>query len=251
MKRLMTLMLMVALAALTSGCVQMQMDTDINKDGSGTLDLTMSLSAVVTEAINEMGADSMEDEMQDIGRLMDMEEKEFKKSIKGIDVDLKNFKQSIVDGRETINIKLKFKDLENMSLALREIMGGDENGLGILDAGDGNFVLKPHEYNWPALAEEEADESDEMGNMDDMANMDPEKMQKQMALMGKLMGAMGELDINMSVTVPGEIVNSNAPTVEGRKSTWAINSSNMMSGATDMEPNIVFSGKGLKIKAVK
>ncbi len=62
---------------------------------------------------------------------------------------------------------------------------------------------------------------------------------------------MGELDISMKMTVPGDIIESNAPTVEGRTSIWNIDSSNMMSGNTDMEPNIVFSGKGLKIKAVK
>ena len=249
MKRIITMLLMVALASLMTGCVQMHMDTDISKDGSGTMDLTMSLSAVVTEAINEMGTDAMDDEMEDIGKLMDMEEKEIKKSLKGLDVDLDKFSQGVVEGRETVSIKLKFKDLENLSLALREIMGGEEQGLAILDAGDGNLVLRPHEYSWPPLAEEEGEDAEE--EADDMANMDPEKMQQQMALMGKLMGAMGELDINLSMTVPGDIVESNAPTVEGRKSTWSINSGNMMSADSNMEPNIVFSGKGLKIKPVK
>ncbi len=247
MKRILTMMLMVALAALMSGCIQMHMDTNIEKDGSGTMEMTMSLSAVVTEAINEMGADGMDDDMEEIGNLMKMEEKDLKESIKDLDVDLVKFKQSIVDGRETVQLAFKFKDLENLSLALREFMGGEDQGLAILDNGDGNFVVSTHDYNWPPLPDEE----EEVIEAESMEDMDPEKMQKQMALMGKLMGAMGELDISMTMTVPGDIIESNAPTVEGRKSIWSINSSNMMSGGTDMEPHIVFSGKGLKIKAVK
>ena len=247
MKRFLKMMLMVALAALMSGCIQMHMNTEIEKDGSGTMEMTMSLSTVVTEAINEMGTEGMDDDMEEIGDLMKMEKSELEESIKDLDVELVEFEQGIVEERETVQIKLKFKDLENLSLALRSIMGGEENGLAIVDNGDGNFVLRPYEYNWPPLPEEE----EEVAEAEDTEEVDPEEMQKQMALMGKLMGAMGELDISMKVTVPGDVIESNAPTVEGRTSIWNINSSNMMSGDTDMEPNIVFSGKGLKIKAVK
>ena len=49
---------------------------------------------------------------------------------------------------------------------------------------------------------------------------DPEQMQKQMELMGKLMASISELDVSMKITVPGEIVESNAPTVEGNTSIW-------------------------------
>ena len=69
--------------------------------------------------------------------------------------------------------------------------------------------------------------------------------------MGKLMGAMSELDISMKITVPGDIINSNAPLVEGRTSIWTINQSNMMSSNQDMEPVITFSAKGLKLKALE
>ena len=73
-------------------------------------------------------------------------------------------------------------------------------------------------------------------------------MQKQMQVMGTLMGAMAELDVSLKITVPGDIIESNAPVQEGRTSIWAINSSNMMTAGQDMEPVITFSGKGLKIK---
>jgi len=59
---------------------------------------------------------------------------------------------------------------------------------------------------------------------------------------------MAELDVKFTITVPGEVIESNAPTVEGNTSIWAINASNMMSQqGADMEPVITFSSKGLKI----
>ena len=73
-----------------------------------------------------------------------------------------------------------------------------------------------------------------------------------MEIYGKLMGAVAELDVRMTITVPGEIIESNAPTVEGNTSIWAINASNMMEQQDqDMEPVITFSSKGLKIKPIK
>ena len=81
--------------------------------------------------------------------------------------------------------------------------------------------------------------------------MDPAQMQKQMEIMGKLMGAMAELDVSFKITVPGEIVSTNAPLTEGKTSVWSINSGNMMTMDQDMEPEIVFSGKGLKLKPIK
>ena len=52
----------------------------------------------------------------------------------------------------------------------------------------------------------------------------------------------------LEATVPGDVVSSNAPTVEGRTSIWSIDQSNMMQQDQDMDPEIVFSGKGLKLK---
>ncbi len=240
MKKLMTLMLMMALAIMATGCVQVHMDTEIEKDGSGTMEMTMSLSKVVSDVLKEEAAD---DDLAEIGDLMKMEKKEIEEKIKGHDVKIKKFKKSIVNERETLEMAFEFKSLEGLSYALNQTQGEGSEGMAIVDLGDGNYALKSYEYNWPAQAEEEEEEEEE--------EMNPEDMQKQMELMGKLMGAMGELEFSMKITVPGDIVESNAPVVEGRTSIWNINSSNMMTAGGDMEPNIVFSGKGLKIKDLK
>ena len=63
---------------------------------------------------------------------------------------------------------------------------------------------------------------------------------------------MAELDIRMAITVPGEIISSNAMAVEGRTSIWALNAANMMQAEdTDMDPVIIFASDGLKIEAEK
>jgi hypothetical protein len=74
-------------------------------------------------------------------------------------------------------------------------------------------------------------------------------MQKSMEIMGKLMASASQLDVAMRITVPGEVVSNNAMRQEGNTLIWEINSSNMMTAGGGMEPEIVFSGKGLKISA--
>ncbi|PID80809.1 hypothetical protein CSB20_05615 [bacterium DOLZORAL124_64_63] len=248
MKKLLILMLTLAAGALLTGCVQMNNQTEIKKDGSGTMDMTITFSDVMLEVMQDETAG---DEIKDLGQLFEMDKGELKKKLKGKGVKIKTLKKGTFNGKQGMKINLEFKNLEGLSYAMNSLMGegGGEGGLAIFDEGNGNYALRPFDYNFPAPeAEEEASADDDEAPADEM---DPEAMQKQMELMGKLMGAMGEISISMSVTVPGDIVESNAPKVEGRTSTWTINAGNMMTAGNDMEPNIVFSAKGLKIKDLK
>ncbi len=246
LKTLLKISLLVALATMMTGCLQMHMDTELKKDGSGTMEMTMSLSQVVSDVLAEGAGD---DDLEDIGKIMQMSEKELKEKVKGHDIKIKKFSTDKIDGKESIHVVMEFKDLEGMSYAMSQIQGSGESegGMAIMDLGNGQYALRPYSYNWP-VTEEAEEEVIEEESMDDM---DPEKMQKQMEMMGKLMGAMGELEFSMKITVPGDIITSNAPVVEGRTSIWTINSSNMMTAGGDMEPDIVFSSKGLKMKAIK
>ena len=156
-----------------------------------------------------------------------------------------------MDGRETLDIAYEFADLRGLSAMMQATMPGDEdegrdNGLGIFAAGDGDLVLRPASYDLPAWDEAEKEPAPE-GETTPAAT-DPAAMQKQMEVLGKLMGAMSELDIRMAITVPGDIISTNAPQQEGRTSIWAINAQNAMSAPETIEPRIVFSGKGLKIE---
>ncbi len=252
MKKLLILAV-AALAALNlTGCVVFHNHTSINADGSGTAEMTMSITPAVQEAMIEMKAlDNSQSQEMDFPLLEDMDRDALDKAAKGHGVKVKKFDKALIDGRETLNIVLEFDDLEGFSYVMGRVMGGGEDGggMGIFDAGDGNLVLKQAEYDFPPEPEDEA-KGEEAAPADDMQNMDPAKMQKQMEVMGKLMAAMSELDVVFKITVPGDIISSNAPVTEGRTSTWSVNASNMMTMDQNMDPEIVFSGKGLKIKPI-
>jgi len=163
----------------------------------------------------------------------------------------------MVDGREKLDIAMEFEDLKSLSYVMGSLMGGNPGeGMGIFETDDGNFVLKQATYDFPDEPAEEV-EGSEPANEAEVQTEKPtltpeEKSAKQMEVYGKLMGAVAELDVRLTITVPGEIIKSNAPAVEGNTSIWAINSGNMMNMQNqDMEPVITFSSKDLKIKAIK
>lgn len=243
--------LLAAAVLALSGCVQMHSTTTIEADGSGTASMTMSFSQTVAEAMKEM-----QDSNMDMGQGMefpsfdDIKKDDLEKAAKEHGVQIKKFSKDMVDGREVMTIELAFKDLKGFSYVMNGVMGedGGKGGLGIFDAGDGNFVLRSTEYEFPAEAEAPEEPAEEEAPAQ---QVDPDMAAKQMELMGKLMGAISELDILMEITVPGDIVSSNAPTVEGRKSIWKVNSENMMTVQNEMEPEITFSGKGLSLKPTK
>ncbi len=247
MHKFLLLLTLGARALLASGCVQMNMTSTIEKDGSGTMDMTISLSQVLTESMEELQAMNQDEGLEDLDEMMDLNRDEMQAKVKDHGVTIKKMENSVIDGRQTVQISLEFKDIEGMSFAMREFTSEDSGGLAIIDKGDGTYALRHYEYDWPPLEEEE--ESEDVS--EEPAEMDPEMMGKQMELMGKLMSSLSELEVVMQITVPGDIVSSNAPIVEGRTSTWRIDQTNMMTAGTSMEPDIVFSAKGLKLKTVK
>ncbi len=247
-RRFAILLLPVFAMLLLGGCMQLHSETTIDKNGGGKAAFTISMSQSVAEAMKEMQElDSSGGPGGDMPSFSDLDKDEINRKVKEFGVELTKFKTGTVDGRETTEIEYTFKDMKGLSAAMGAIGAGgdsDDFGLGIFDAGDGNLVLRPASYDFPDWSEEEAEEEDAM----DMSEMDPGAMGKQMEIMGKMMGAISELEVEMRITVPGDIVSTNAPQQEGRTSIWTVNSSNMMSAGQDMEPEIVFSGKGLKIK---
>ena len=245
MKRFAMLAMVLGGALALSGCIQLHSDTVIDEDGSGTASLTMSVSTDVAEAIKEMQAmETGQSEDMDFPMFEDIKKDEIAEAGKDHGVKVAKFEKNVVDGRQTLEMVLDFETLEGLSFVMNKAMGGGMGGgYAIFDAGDGNFVLRAHDYGFPEEPEEEEEAEEETP-----AEQDPEQMQKQMEVMGKLMASISELDVSFKITVPGDIVESNAPAVEGRTSTWAIDSSNMMQQDQNTEPEIVFAGKGLKIK---
>jgi hypothetical protein len=245
----------VALTALSlSGCIQVKSDTAIEKDGSGTASLAFSLSPGMADAIKEMEELGM-DEGQDVDvpKLDEINREDIEKACKGHGVKITKFEKT--EAPDTaLDIALEFEDLKGLSYVMASIMGGEPGeGMGIYETADGNYILKAARYEFPDEPAKPAKEAPEAAEQSEGPELtDEEKAQKQMALYGKMMGAIAELDIRFTVTVPGEVIESNAPTVEGMTSIWAINSGNMMNMQDEtMEPVIKFSSEGLDIEPLK
>jgi len=258
MQKSIMLAIVILAAASLAGCVQMYSDTIIDKDGSGTANFTMSLSPGMLEAIQEMEELGMnEGQDMDVPEFDQINREDLEKSIEGHGVEITKFEKDTSDGNMKMDIALEFEDLEGLSFVMGKIMGdAPGSGMGIFETADGNFILKEAEYDFPAEPADEAEETEPADGSaptgESSTMTEEEKAQKQMALMGKMMGSMAELDIKFTITVPGEVIESNAPVVEGNTSIWAINAGNMMNQQdNDMEPVITFSSKDLKIKPLK
>jgi hypothetical protein len=240
-------MTLILLSFSLAGCVKMHMDTVIEKDGSGTFTMTYAMSPDVAQAFKELSATSMPgQEKQNAPTLDDFSKEKLEDTCKKHDVKLTKFERGTVEGKDQVTFEMKFKSLQDLSAVLSSTQG-ENSGLGIFKMADGNYILR--EYDLPAEEMAEEAEEPEEPDTEAMQNMDPQAMQKSMEIMGKLMASASQLDVAMRITVPGEVVSNNAMRQEGNTLIWEINSSNMMTAGGGMEPEIVFSGKGLKISA--
>ncbi len=242
--RIVSSAILIAGLLAVAGCVQMHSSITINADGSGVCSMTYSMSKDVADALKDMG--SMGGQDKEAPTLDDFDKAKMEKAAAANGVKVKKFDRKTADGRDTLAMELEFKDITGLSRVLNT---GDEEDkvMKIFKTPEGNYVLKSvPDDNPPARDKAEEPESDS----EDAKEASPEDVQKSMAVMGKLMQSMSELDVRMEVAVPGDIVSSNAPETDGRTSIWAINSANMMQAQNmEMEPEIVFSGKGVKIDA--
>jgi len=237
--------LLLAAVAL-GGCMQLDSNAVIKKDGSGTFSVQISMSDDVAQALQQlkdMGGDTAKD-MQDMPDFTSLDKSSLEKALKGQHCKLKSFSNKDADGKHTISFEIAFDDVQGLSSALAG-MGQSSDSIAIYKTKDGNYLL---------LAEEKPD--DESAAEDEPATPDkPEDVSKSMedaskamAIMGKLMAHAGELSIKQSITFPGKILENNATRVEGNTAYWEMDSSSMMSDH-DMSPRVVFSGKGVKIDA--
>ena len=249
------LILLLALLAMTlgTGCMQMHMDTDIESDGSGTATVAFSMGREVADALaklEEMGGGGMGGQESDMPDLDQFDRATVEAACKESGVELKDFQQTDDATGKSVRMEVAFDDVAELSRFLNATTADDgedtRDELRIEKQDDGNYLLKTVTVDVPASATEEdlAEEDMDAGSMDEgMTNM-----QESMQYMGVLMSKMNELDVRMTVTVPGEIISSNAMEVEDRTSIWSVNAANMMQAQdVEMEPHIVFSGKGVSI----
>lgn len=232
------LALMAAAALLAmSGCVQFHSDVTLDGKGGGTASVKMSVAADVLKARTDML--SMGGSMgMDLPDYDTVTRAYLDKRAAGHGVTINTFNKGAAGGRKTLDCTLTFADLKGISWVLNDVSGAlGGAGLGLFAAPGGNVALRTKQYNFPATPQKTTPPPAPT----------PEQMQRQSELAATLMGAINELDIVIKLTVPGDIVRSNAPKVDGRTSTWTINAGNMMA-QQEVAPEVVFAGAGMTVK---
>jgi hypothetical protein len=247
MRKILLAILAVAVFLL-GGCIKMHMETDIAADGSGTCTISYGMPRDVADAVQKLSTmDNSGMGNEDMPALEDMQREEVEKACKEAGVEL--IKHEFVDDETGVHLTmtLGFESVGQFSEVLESVVGGSSSErLGIFRNAEGQYVLKSVAVPGDEEEDEEVEET-EVTESQDMA-----EMQEAMQVMGVLMQHMAELDIRMAITVPGDVISSNAMEVEGRTSIWALNAANMMQAEeTDMDPVIVFASDGVKIDAEK
>ena len=244
--KLVKILALVVLAAALAGCMQVKMDTVIDKNGGGTYAFTYSTSKDVEDALTEMrglGGQSA-DQMKDAPDFANFDKAAFEKDLAKNHVKLLSYDNKMDADKRTVSMKLGFESLDDLSKALGSSFGGE--GMGLTKNEDGNYVLSAVEVEKEAAeADTTADAEKAPDEQDMQAAM--QNASKSMAVMGKLMSHMSEMSMQLEITVPGEVLENNAQRVEGKTCYWNIDSSNMMQ-MQGFEPRIVFSSKGVDIK---
>jgi len=221
----------------------------MDRNGGGTYAVTYSMSTEVKNALAEMselgGGGGMP--TQDMPDMDEIDEGELRRICKENDVELTEFERSGKDGVETVKMAFAFKDLDGLNAAVSSAMGKGGSGIALYRTAEGDYVLKGAQDPEPTEAEME-EAAMEQPAAAGMESMDMEKIGRITELSGKLMASIGEMDVVFRITPPGEILSHNAPAVEDGACVWRINAQNMMQ-ASDLDPEIIFSGKGLDLEA--
>ena len=249
MKRIIALGL-TALVLATTGCVQLESNVVIEKDGSGTLNVTYTIPLDVESALREMASlDSGMDEDMGMPPLFDesFDMSAMKSDLEPHGVKMKDYSNTVEGEARVVRLSLAFTDVDGMQAALENAGGGDA-AMGLRRTSDGNYYIGevPSAHAFDEEDEEEAVEYDP-SDMEDMGAA-MKNAARSMELMGVLMSRASEMKVQWTITVPGDVISNNADSVDGRTCTWVLDSSTMMSGSM-ASPEIVFSGAGLKIEA--
>lgn len=253
MRPLLFLMLAPALI-LCAGCLKMHMDTVMEKDGSGTCTISTGTSREVFEALSKMEAASGGKGFDAFPMLpREMSRSHMEAVCRQAGVELLDHRIQEDADHVGWTMTVRFDDIGRLS-AFQNAMSGSAGDaeierLGILEAGDGDYVLTV--VTVPGMSPDPGDDDDDDDLDDDMLDdlYDMGGIQHAMESVGTLMSRIGELDVRLSITVPGDVIHSNAMEVEGRTSIWTLNAANMMHFETaDIQPEIRFSGKGLDLK---
>ena len=232
----------IAIALLSNGCMKVHIDTVIVADGSGTAAVSFGMNRQVADAVARLGdLDDGGGDEQDLAALTDLDRDELAAACAeaGVRVVSHAFTDDITG--VTFELELSFDRVADLSHALSTLSSdavarpGEE--LRIIHTEADEYLLANAAIEGAEIPEPAADAN---------RPSSPEFLMNFMVLLDHV----DELDIRRTITVPGEVISSNAREVEGRTSIWVINAANMLEeDDSGLDPHIVFAAEGVEIPA--
>jgi len=216
------------LLAATAGCIKVDQTLTLDRDGSGSLDIRYGMSEQTIAQIK-----AMEQMSRNAGEGIKVEQespfefdeatvrKEFEAD-KPQGVELVSVSSELVDGWKYIDLKLSFDDLD----ALKKTEIFKNSKLRLKRDDEGNYTL----------VQKSAGGSD--------VNAGDAPMQEQMAAM------FAGLRIVNTVVVPGEIIKTNATSVDGQRASWVFDieqDPNVLAKLETTDLTVTFSGQDLDL----
>ena len=221
---------------LISGCLKMEQEITLNKDGSGRIKIVYGMSEQTISQMKAMAemAKQMAPEEGELttpkDELFQFDAAKIKEEFKGLKekgITLKSVKTEKKDGWQYIDMVVAFKDISK----LEDIPEMGNSPLTITKDAQGNYVISS-------------------GMSDDKMGAGMQNPEQMKAMLPMFQG----MRVSMKINTPTNIIETNAP-IKGKKSAqWVIDvdkDPDSLTKLSGMSMKIVFDGKGCTIPEVK
>ncbi len=230
MRKLMWVLGLGAIVAL-SGCVKMEQDITLNKDGSGNVKFMYAMSEQMISQMEMMAQMGAEEDMEVDDDAMEFDEAKVRKSfeeLKDQGITLNSVRSESRGGWKYMHVDFDFQDVAK--LGETESMG--ESPITISRTEDGNYLITS------TMGGEDIGLGDE--------EMDPAQMEMMMPMLSGMR-------IAVKINTPTDIISTTAPVKTARSAQWVFDAdedpeSIMKMGQTRME--VIFDGRGVSIPEV-
>ena len=156
-------------------------------------------------------------------------------------VRIRDFLSEVREGRRTVAFGMDFDSLEGFSWVLCNVLDEKSAGLGVFAGDAGTLVFQDAVYDFAALAAQ-------VPALPDRTDPGDEAMDAYLELRDVINAQAPAAAVVNVVRVPGDVVETDATTVEGRTCTWDLDFAAIVADKDTLKPRIVFHGDGLTIE---
>jgi hypothetical protein len=239
---------LVAVALTTTGCFQLDVATTILADGSGTATAEIAMPCDVARVLYAGLPPGSEVDVPADAPTLGQKERERAERLASLHgVELLAFEHDASDDRQTARLTVAFADLASYSRFMGDMLDEDANdeilqttpgegGICVLeavpdDASGGEPGRRPPR-----------DGQDTEPTPESSDDQSVEDLQTSLEVGIFLMSHVRELDVEISFTLPGDIVMARDMLVEGRTAVWRFAPRTpLAAGFQEFEPHIVFA----------